>query len=689
MPLSATNKSAADTPEYLSARKYASLGYLVGFMPHGTKHGGPGTEGLDSFSDDLDRLLEWRESMKGAKCNIALVPPEGCMVMDVDLYKVSGLDKELAEARVKKFIEETKCSASKTASGGVHLLVQDPGEGRADNDTVHALFGCPGEIRRRLGAHRGYVIGPGSVFEGKPYTEIEGHEFDGRPAPALPTDVLKRTAVEAARPQQQDRVVIPKSELRNALSLIPADDYHVWLRVGFGLHFDYGDEGFEFWGWWSLKSEKYPGEEALRQKWASFGKNPSVTPVTSETITYMARQYGYGRKSAQEDFLPLGDSADDWRPFFDLGSVTRFLEEPAPPVESVLNGFLQRGKVGQLAGQGGSSKSTATIKFGIKVATGRPTGWDPTDEHLFDPELEPRRVLIYNAEDDRDDFHRRMEANASALSKAERKLVGENLAIYPTRGYDTRLLNNHGEPSDFAERLRERASKVPNLRLVVFDPAILFSGINENDGAEVAALHRVLDRLARELNVGVLVVAHVNKAALRSEEIDQGALSGHSANANLARSVAFMRPMTPEDARRRPGLTEDERRRLVLLSLVKTNYGVPGRELILRRGEQGRLEVPPVPVPDRVSKREADAAHENNAKGRRMLDFLRCVEEKPNANAGERRAWLGWKDVKTEQDYRRDALEAGYIKPHGDATGKSALVQLTRVGKTFLVGGAK
>lgn len=75
-------------------------------------------------------------------------------------------------------------------------------------------------------------------------------------------------------------------QIAAALEVIPADGYHPWLRVGAALFFEFGDDGFPLFDWWSSKSHKY-NEEAVARKWRECQK---FTQYTGATILYYADQ---------------------------------------------------------------------------------------------------------------------------------------------------------------------------------------------------------------------------------------------------------------------------------------------------------------------------------------------------------------------------------------------------------------
>lgn len=77
-------------------------------------------------------------------------------------------------------------------------------------------------------------------------------------------------------------------DIKYALTFIPADDYHLWIKIGMALRSWGHSAGFIFWNEWSQKSSKYNPSE-IGKKWNSFGE----TNITIASLFYEAQQYGY------------------------------------------------------------------------------------------------------------------------------------------------------------------------------------------------------------------------------------------------------------------------------------------------------------------------------------------------------------------------------------------------------------
>lgn len=81
--------------------------------------------------------------------------------------------------------------------------------------------------------------------------------------------------------------------IRDALRAIPADDYHIYLRVVMAVKSELGDSGFGVARDWAMTSVKFD-ESEFRRKWASI---KSEGGVTLATLFALARNYGWHQRS--------------------------------------------------------------------------------------------------------------------------------------------------------------------------------------------------------------------------------------------------------------------------------------------------------------------------------------------------------------------------------------------------------
>jgi hypothetical protein len=113
-------------------------------------------------------------------------------------------------------------------------------------------------------------------------------------------------------------------EVADALRFIPADEYWDWLKVGMALHHDFGEEGRELWGEWSLGGNedgkpfpRYDGSDKFDydgqdRTWASFDDDAEV-PVTVGSIFHVARENGWPgyHAKAEDEFDELAEPLEN------------------------------------------------------------------------------------------------------------------------------------------------------------------------------------------------------------------------------------------------------------------------------------------------------------------------------------------------------------------------------------------
>lgn len=61
-----------------------------------------------------------------------------------------------------------------------------------------------------------------------------------------------------------------------ALSFIPADDYHGWVKIGMAIKSEFGDAGFKLWDDWSRSGETYD-ERKVFEKWRHIDADGGIT----------------------------------------------------------------------------------------------------------------------------------------------------------------------------------------------------------------------------------------------------------------------------------------------------------------------------------------------------------------------------------------------------------------------------
>src|SRR5699024_2782489 len=84
---------------------------------------------------------------------------------------------------------------------------------------------------------------------------------------------------------------VTDADIIDMLSHVDPDaPYGKWIRCGMAVHEATDGTGYEIWDAWSKEGKKYPGSQALRSHWHSFGKTND--PVGLGTLAHYAREDG-------------------------------------------------------------------------------------------------------------------------------------------------------------------------------------------------------------------------------------------------------------------------------------------------------------------------------------------------------------------------------------------------------------
>jgi len=122
----------------------------------------------------------------------------------------------------------------------------------------------------------------------------------------------------------------------------------------------------------------------------------------------------------------------------------------------------------------------------------------------------------------------------------------------------TAKLDSEVRRTRYAEALIATAQQIPNLKLILLDPASRFKGGDENAAADATRFVEALEYIARETGTAVLAVHHANKASLNGNGASQAAARGSSALTDGVRWQMNLSTMTPDETGRY-GIEEETR----------------------------------------------------------------------------------------------------------------------------------
>ncbi|CAN7266698.1 AAA family ATPase [Acidovorax sp. LjRoot38] len=279
-------------------------------------------------------------------------------------------------------------------------------------------------------------------------------------------------------------------------------------------------------------------------------------------------------------------------PLFDLsaGRIDRYLATDPPPRRWLLKDLIVLGKVGAIVAPGGSSKSQWLLQLAVGVASSLPVAerWEIG---------ESGGVLVFFAEDDEDEIHRRIKRIIGQFKLAGHatQLAGieERLHVFSTIGHDTLLTKREttGEVSAtcIVRRIAALAGQIENLKLIVIDPASRFRGGEENSNEDATRFIEALETLAKHTGATVLIAHHTNKGSYGGDgEPGQGASRGASALTDGLRLQMNLSRASDKQLGA-IGASKDQASRYLAAKVTKTNYSAYPPPVILERLDNGYL----------------------------------------------------------------------------------------------------
>jgi RecA-family ATPase len=280
-------------------------------------------------------------------------------------------------------------------------------------------------------------------------------------------------------------------------------------------------------------------------------------------------------------------------PLFDLqtAKVGRFIDATPPERRWLLKDTLPLGKVGALVARGGTGKSQFLLQMAISVATGVKLAgrWEIG---------EPGAAMVLFSEDDDEEIHRRVRTCADFMAGDTRdqakffqdlkdNLFIKSMVAQPNL-MTAKLKSGEVVATDYVSRLLLTLRGVPELKLVIIDPASRFRGGEENSAGDVTRFVEELEKIPRAVGATLLVAHHVRKSSSSSADQAQDAARGSSA---LSDGVRWQMNITSFDASRgsKYAIPSGQHRNYLTVDITKNNYAAPQEEVILKRGDGGYL----------------------------------------------------------------------------------------------------
>lgn len=233
----------------------------------------------------------------------------------------------------------------------------------------------------------------------------------------------------------------------------------------------------------------------------------------------------------------------------------------------VVERLLIRGDVSVAASAGGVGKSVVILTAACHWAIGRDFG-----PYKLKAAGHPLRVMIYNAEDDRQEQTRRVLAICHQYN-FDYEAVRKNLAIMDDSDGELQLaggtINGPVENAPSVNYMIE-AAKHEAVDVLVIEPLVNLHTCKETDNGQMRFVMSLLRRIAREANVAVLTAHHTSKGGGDAKG-NSDDIRGAGSIVNSARVAVLLSALTDTDLQDF-GIPKEDRYGFVRLDDAKANY---------------------------------------------------------------------------------------------------------------------
>jgi RecA-family ATPase len=242
-------------------------------------------------------------------------------------------------------------------------------------------------------------------------------------------------------------------------------------------------------------------------------------------------------------------------------SVADFEGKPVPAREWNVEDHFPHRVPALLSGDGAAGKTTLALQLGVAKAAG--LNW-------LGLETRPGRTLFVNAEDDKDELHRRVD-----YIRAEMQLTWEDisdLALWPLAGEADAVMGAFYRrrqlviPTKTFELLEERVCDLTIDTVILDTLSDVFAG-DENDRQQARQFIGLMRGICQRANCSLLALAHPS-------------LSGMSSGTGISGSTGWNNAVRARDYLYSPKNDEDHDQRV--LQVMKANYGPKGLAVNLR-----------------------------------------------------------------------------------------------------------
>lgn len=447
------------------------------------------------------------------------------------------------------------------------LLVQTPTGG------VHCYFYGPSSSNTALSpsvdvrSKNGYVLAPGSTIDGKPYSVITDLPIKWIPQ-SLETRLTPAYYKEAAVFSGTESLDSPSS-IEAAISYLSTCPPAIQ-----GQH---GDETTFKTAARLVREMGLTPQTAyclLRDYY-----NPRCVPPwhNEELVTkvYNAMQYGTastGSLTPDHFFGSILHAIEKPPNVFETANSWGNAVDPAliPARPWVVNRMLMRKSVTLLMASGSAGKSSLSLALASHLALGK--------DFAGNKSYEACKSIVYNGEDNLIEQSRRLEAVCS-MYNFNYKEVKDSIFMLSNREVKLDLVYKNGKhvyKNDIIyNQLRDIAIK-DEVGLLVLDPLVKVHKCEESDNVEMDFVMDVINDLAYEANIAVLILHHTSKTGNQKQSDRIGNMDigrGASSIVNASRIAYTLLNPSDEDTETY-GFSQEEKYKYIRLDDAKMNFSL-------------------------------------------------------------------------------------------------------------------
>lgn len=545
---------------------YARRGWSVVPVRPGEKMPAIPWARLQSTPADEMTIRSWFDAAPDMGVGLVQGRHVGTIVLDFDAS--SGGMETLASLEAKGLPQSARAF---TPGGGVHVVLTHPGVHVPTRKGV-----LPGMDVRGDG---GFVVAAPSVHvNGRRYAwDVDAHPDESPLAdvpawllasicgpvsasPDAPAAVTRIAApgtlgiptervVDGRETYMRDTIMAVMRDLRDSLGRLPTDAELIeaaWPQYSQRVDFTRPGRGqHEF-----AAKIRYTLARARAGQIGGFSAEPEEPKPEEPRPTGEAWDEA-APKAAKPN--PLWIDADAW----DAATI------PARPW--VVPGYLMRGSVSVLSGQGAGGKSSLVVGWTVALATGEAIG-------EFAPPA-PCIAVNYNVEDDQQEQLRRYSAGLLAVRKAPSDIAGRVIRCGP-RTIGTLFQRDPASGRVMATEAMDALETLcmeTQADVLICDPLAELHNAEENDNTAMRGIVAAFRGLASRLGIAVMILHHDRKGNNAPGDMDR--MRGASAITGAVRVMLTLTTMSQEEADKF-GVPPEERRRHFRIDGAKSNYAI-------------------------------------------------------------------------------------------------------------------